>query len=81
MRDEGRRSAVQVMNVSMEDFVPVRGEFFGEAEQVTAADNEETAWRPSEGEDVVEEEAAVLPGRPVEEPGIPRTGMLSISRW
>ena len=40
MRDDGRRSAIQVMNVSEEDFVLRRGEFIGEAEQVTAADNE-----------------------------------------
>ena len=59
MRDEGRRSAIQVISVSQEDFVLGRGEFIGEAEQVTAADNEGTAWRPFEGEDVDEEEAAV----------------------
>ena len=35
MRDEGRRSAIQVMNVSDDDFVLRRGEFIGEAEQVT----------------------------------------------
>ena len=68
MRDEGRRSAVQVMIVSKEDFFLGRGEFIGETEQVTAADNEGTAWRPSDGEDVFEEEAAVPPGRPVEAP-------------
>ena len=45
MRDEERRSAVQVMNVSKKDFVLGRREFIGEAEQVTAADNEGTAWR------------------------------------
>ena len=70
-RDEGRRSIVQVINVSQEDVVLGRGEFIGEAGQVTAADDEGTAWRPSEGEDVVEEEAAVPPGRPIEEPDIP----------
>ena len=43
MRDEGRRSAVQVLNVSNEDYVVGRGEFFGEAEQVTAAGNTGTA--------------------------------------
>ena len=71
MRDEERRSTVQAMNVSEENFLLGRGEFIGEAEQITVADNEETAWRPSEGEDVVEEEAAVPPGRPDEEPDIP----------
>ena len=59
------------MNVSKEDFVLGRGEFIGEAEQVTAADNEKMASRPSEGEDVDEEEAAVPPERPVEESDIP----------
>ena len=72
MRDEGRRSAVQVINVSQEDFILGRGEFIGEIEQVTVADNEGTAWRPSEGEVVDEEEAVVLPGSPVEEPDIPK---------
>ena len=84
MRDKGRRSAVQVMNMSTEDFVLGRGEFVGEAEQVTAADNEETAWRPSEGENVVEEEAAVPPGRPVEEPDIPENRNaehIQVTRW
>ena len=42
MRDGGRRSAVQVMNLSKEDFVLGQGAFTGEAEQVTAADNEGT---------------------------------------
>ena len=55
MRDEGRRSAIQVMNASEEDFVLHRGEFIGEAEKVTAADNEATAT-PT--------------GRPVEEPDL-----------
>ena len=40
MRDEGRRSAIQVMNVSEEDFVVRRRGFIVEAEQVTEADNE-----------------------------------------
>ena len=71
MRDDGRRSAVHVINVSQEDFVLGQGEFIGEAEQVTAADNEGTAWRPSEGEDVDEKEAAVSPERPVEEANFP----------
>ena len=39
--------------------------------RTSAADNEETAWRPSEGENVDEEEAAVPPERPVEEPDFP----------
>ena len=81
MRDEGRCSAVQVINVSQEDFVLGRGEFIEEAEQVTAAGNERTAWRPSEGEDVDEEEAAVPPKRPSRNRTFPRTGMPSISKW
>ena len=36
MRDEGRRSTVQVMKLGEKDFVLRRGEFIGEAEQVTA---------------------------------------------
>ena len=69
MRHKGRRSAVQVINVSQEDFVLGRGEFIRAVEQVTAADNEGTDWRPFEGEDV--DEAAVPPERPVEEPNFP----------
>ena len=81
MKYEGWRSAIQVMNVSKEDFILGRAEFIGEAEQIAAADNEGTAWRSSNGEDVVEEEAAVPLRRPVDEPTFPRTEMLRISRW
>ena len=70
MRDDGRRSAIQVMNMSEDDFVLGRGEFIGEAEQVTAADNEEAALRSSEGEEVFSEAAATPTGRPVEEPDL-----------
>ena len=52
MRDEGRHSAVQVMNVGVKDFVLRHGEYIGEAEQVTTVDNEEITSRPLEGEDV-----------------------------
>ena len=71
MRDEERRLAVQVMNVSKKDFVLGRGEVIVESEQVTASDNEETAWRPPDEDDVFKEEAAVPPGRPVEKPDFP----------
>ena len=57
MRDEGRRSAVQVMNVGEKDFVLRRGEFIGEA-----GDDE-----GSEGEGVFLEEAVVPTGSLVEE--------------
>ena len=67
MRDEGRRSAIQVMNVSEDDFVLRRGEFIDEAEQVTAADNEEAALRPSGGEEVFSEAAVTPTGGPFEE--------------
>ena len=66
MRDEGRRSAIQVMNVSEDDFVLRRSEFIGEAEQVTAAVNEEAALRRAEGVEAV----ATPTERPVEEPGL-----------
>ena len=52
MRDEGRRSAIQVMNMSEVDFLQRRGEFIGEAEQVTAAVDEGTPSRPTKGEEV-----------------------------
>ena len=39
MRDEGRRSAVQVMNVGERNFVLRQGEYIGEAEQVATVDN------------------------------------------
>ena len=67
MRDEGRRSAVQVTTVGERDFVQRHGEYIGEAEQVTTVDNEERISRPHEGENVFSEEAAVSIERPVEE--------------
>ena len=67
MRDEGRHSAVQVMNVLERDFVLHHGEFIGEAEQVTTVKNEEAASRPSDREEDFSEEATVPTGRPVEE--------------
>ena len=70
MRDEGRRSTIQVMNVSEEDFVLHRGEFIGEAEQVTVVDNEGEALKPAGGEKVFSEAAATPTGRPVEEPDL-----------
>ena len=48
MRDEGYRSAAQVMNVGKKDFFLRHGEFIGEAEQVTTVENEEAASRPPE---------------------------------
>ena len=42
MRDEGCRSAVQVMNVGESDFFLRQGELVSEAEQVTTVDGEET---------------------------------------
>ena len=55
MRDEGSRLAVQVINMGEKDFDLRRGEFIGEAEQVTAADDVGAALRRSEGEDVFSE--------------------------
>ena len=65
MRDEGRRSAVQVMNVGNCDFVLRHGDFIGEAEQVTAV--EERAPKSPDGQEVVSEEAAASIGKPVSE--------------
>ena len=70
MRHEGRRSAIQVMNVSKYDFVLRCSELIGEAEQVTAADNKEAALRPSGGEEFFSEAAATPTGGPVVEPDI-----------
>ena len=67
MQDEGRCSSVQVMNVGEKDFVLRRGEFIGEAEQITAVDDEGAALRPFEGEGVFSEEAAIPTGSSVEE--------------
>ena len=59
MRDEGRRSAFQVMIVGEKDFVLQQGEFIGEAEPVTTVDNGERMAKPPEGADVLSEEAEV----------------------
>ena len=49
MMDEGRRLAVQVMNVGERGFILRHGEYIGEAEQVTTVDNEEQPrGRPKE---------------------------------
>ena len=64
MRDEGRHSAVQVMNIGEKDFVLCHGEFIGEAEQVITVENEEAASRPPDREEVFSEEATVPTGRP-----------------
>ena len=65
MRDEERRSAVQVMNVGVKDFVLRQGEFIGEAEPVTTVGNGERIAKPSEWADVLSEEAEVLTETPV----------------
>ena len=52
MRDEGRRSAIKVMNMREVDFLLRRGEFIGQAEQVTAAVDEGTPSTPTKGEKV-----------------------------
>ena len=66
MRDEGRQSAVQVMNVGERDFVLRQG-VYREAEQVTTVDSGEKNARQPEGEGVLSEEAVVLTARPAEE--------------
>ena len=67
MRGEGRRSAVQVMNVGESDFVLRQGEFVGEAEQVVTIDGEETATKQPEDEETLSKEAAVSAIRLAEE--------------
>ena len=59
MRDEGRRSAVQVMNVGEKDFVLRQGEFIGETAPVTTVDNGERIAKLPVGADVLSEEAEV----------------------
>ena len=59
MRDEGRRSAVQVMNVGEKDFVLRQGEFIGESEPVNTVDDGERIAKPPEGADVLSKEAEV----------------------
>ena len=69
MRDEGRRSEIQVMNVGEKDLFLRHVEFMGKkAKRVTTAKNEEAASRPLEGEEVFSEETAAPTGRHVEEP-------------
>ena len=70
MRDEGRRPAVQVMNVGERDFVLRHGEFIGEAEKVTTVDNEEADSSPPDKEEDFSEEATVPKVRPVREPDL-----------
>ena len=60
MREEGRRSNVQVLNVSKKDYVVGRGELFGDAEHVTAAGDRGMAWRPFSREDILSEAVAVF---------------------
>ena len=82
MRDEERLSAIQVKNVSEDDFVLRPGEFIGETEQVTAADNEEAALRPSGGEEVFSEAAATLTGGGQSRNLTLRAGvMMNTCRW
>ena len=69
MRDEGRRSAVQVMNVGEKDFVLRQEEFIGEAEPVTTLNNGERIAKPHEGADVLSKEAEVSSERPLIELG------------
>ena len=66
-RDEGRRSALQAMNVRDSDFVLRHGEVIGEAELVTTGDNEEGTPKAPEEEEVFLEEAAVSAERPLQE--------------
>ena len=65
MRDEGRRSVVQVMNIGEKDFVLRQGEFIGEAEPVITVNNGERIAKPPEGAHVLSEEAEVSTERPV----------------
>ena len=59
MRDEGRRSAVQVINRCESHFVLRQGEYVGEAEQVATIDGEETTTKQPEDEETLSKEAAV----------------------
>ena len=65
MRDEGRRSAVQLINVGEKDFVLWQGEFIGEDEPVTMVDNGERIAKLPVKADVLSEEADVSTERPV----------------
>ena len=67
MRDEGRRSAVQMINVGESDFILRQGEYVGEAEQVATIDGEETTTKQPEDEETLSEEAAVSAVRFAEE--------------
>ena len=79
MRVEGRRSAVQVINMNQEDFVIGRGEFIGEAEQVAAADNE-PGDRPRERMSTRKRRRFLRKDRSRNRI-FPRTGMPIISKW
>ena len=57
MRDEGRRSAVQVINVGESDLVLHQGEYVGEADQVATIDVEETTTKQPEDEETLSKEA------------------------
>ena len=81
MRDEGRRSDVQVMNVSKEDFVLSRGEFIGKPiksqRQIT---RKRPGDRPRERMSS-KKKRRFLPEDRWRNRTFPRTGMLSITRW
>ena len=81
MRDEGRHSAVQVMNVSKEIFIPGRGEFIGKPnksqQQITRKRPED---RPRERMSSRKKRRFFQEDRSRNRI-FPRTGMLSISRW
>ena len=80
MRDEGRRSAAQMMNVG-EDFVIRQGELIGEAEPVTTVDNGERIAKPPEGSVVLSEEAEVSTERPVIELDREESATMPTPRW
>ena len=65
MRDEGCRSAVQVMNQGEKDFDLRQEEFIGDAEPVTTVDNGERIANPPEGSHVLSKEAQVSTEKPV----------------
>ena len=81
MRDEGCRSAVQVMNVGEKDFVLRQGEFIGKAEPVTTVDNGERIAKPPVGADVLSEEAEVGKERHVIELDRGNVATMATSRW
>ena len=67
MRDEGRRSAVQVINVGESDFVLRQEEYVGEDEQIASIDGEETTTKQPEDEEAHSKKAAVSAVRLAEE--------------